>query len=88
MVSENVTVSEDGLTLTRVTIWNEETPQLTGVDIILQYKTDAVVQAWIAERNSYNEANGIVPSTTHSELVSHEENLMFTGIAAGPYEKI
>ncbi len=88
MVSENTSISEDGLTLTRTTVWNESTPTMTGLEIVLQYKTDSVVQAWIAERNAYNISNNITPSVTHSELVNHEENLMFTGVPSGPYEKI
>lgn len=88
MVSETVNMSDDGLTLTRINIWNDDTPQLTGLEIILQYKTDAIIQNWIAERNAYNEANGIIPSVPYSEFLEHEDNLMFTGTPSGPWEKI
>lgn len=88
MVSESVTFSEDGLTLTRVNIWNDETPEVPGLDIMIQYKTDTIIQAWIAERNAYNEVNGIVPSIPYTELLEHEDNLMFTGSVSGPYERI
>jgi hypothetical protein len=88
IVSESVVISPDGLTLTRTNIWNDYTPQLTGLEIMLQYKTDSIIQAWIAERNAYNEANGIVSSVPYTELMEHEDNLMYTGSASGPYEKI
>jgi hypothetical protein len=88
LVSETVTFSEDGLTLTRVNIWNDSTPDTPGLEIMIQYKTDATVQAWITERNAYNVANGIMPSIPYTELLEHEDNLMFTGTVSGPYERI
>ena len=88
LVSESVNISEDGLVLTRINIWNEYTTQLTGLEIVLQYKTDAIIQSWISERNTYNQTNGITPSMTYNQILEHEDNLMYTGFATGPYEKI
>ena len=88
LVSESVNISEDGLVLTRINIWNEYTPQLTGLEIVLQYKTDAIIQSWISERNTYNQTNGIIPSMPYNQILEHEDNLMYTGFATGPYEKI
>ena len=88
IVSESVEISPDGLTLTRTNIWNEYTPQLTGLEIVLQYKADAIIQAWISERNAYNQANGITPSMPYNQILEHEDNLMYTGNATGPYEKV
>lgn len=88
LVSESVNISEDGLVLTRINIWNDYTPELTGLEIMLQYKADAIIQSWISERNAYNQANGIIPSVPYKELLEHEDNLMYTGSASGPYEKI
>jgi hypothetical protein len=88
MVSESIDISTDGLTLTRTNIWNEYSPQFSGPAIIAQYKADAIIQSWIAERNAYNLANDIVPSVSHTEFLQHEDVLMATGIATGPNEKI
>jgi hypothetical protein len=88
IVSENVQISEDGLTLTRINIWSNETPELTGFEIILHYKSDTVVQTWIAERNAYNELNGITSSVPYTEFLAHEDNLMFTGEVSGPWERV
>ena len=88
IVSESVDISADGLTLTRINIWNEYTPQLTGLEIMLQYKADDIIQSWISERNAYNETNGITPSMPYNQILEHEDNLMYTGYATGPYEKV
>jgi hypothetical protein len=88
LVSESVTISNDGLTLTRINIWNDSTPQVTGLEIMLQYKSDTIIQSWITTRNAYNEANGIVPSIPYNELLDHEDNLMFNDTVSGPYERV
>ena len=88
MVSESVDISTDGLTLTRTNIWNEYSPQFSGPEIIAQYKADAIIQSWIAERNAYNLANNIVSSVSYAEFLQHQEILMATGVATGPNEKI
>lgn len=88
MASATDTISPDGLTLTRSNCWNDSTDSLTGVEIMLAYKTDEIIQNWIIERNNYNAANGIIPSVPFDEIITHEDNLMFNDVAAGPFEHI
>jgi hypothetical protein len=88
LVAESVNISDDGLTLTRSNIWNDSTPQVTGLEIMLQYKSDTIIQSWLTERNAYNQANGIVPSVPYNVLLEHEDNLMLNGSVAGPYERV
>lgn len=82
LLSENVSFSPDNLQLHRTTTW------AAGVEILVKYKTDQVIQDWIQTRNAYNDTNGIIASVPFQEFLSHEDHLLESDEATGPFTKV
>lgn len=81
LIAEEITFSEDQLTLTRKTAWT------LGLNLFHKVKGDALVLNWVNEVRQYNVANSIIPSVTTEEF-NTAWDLLEVNICVNPFKRI
>lgn len=81
IVKEETSVSDDGLVLTRKIAW------ATPPEILTKYKSDTIIQEYLATVRQYNQENGITPSVTPSQFQT-AQLLLENDICIDPFRRI
>jgi len=81
LIAEEITFSEDQLTLTRKTAWT------LGLDLFHKVRADTMVVNWLNEVREYNSSNNIVPSVSIADFNTAWE-LLEHDITIPPFKRI